>query len=184
MTVIQQIAQLVAPWADFYNGSSVAQSAVNFGHFGGMMAAGGLALATDRSTLRAAGPGGDKAGYLRELSAVHPLVVGALGVTALSGLLMFAADLEALALMQEHIPDVILLDIEMPRMDGYEVAAHVRNDARIADVPIIMITSRVGDKHRARAIELGVDDYMAKPFEPKACRFRPGRSAPRWRSRS
>lgn len=99
MTVIQQIAQLVAPWADFYNGSSVAQSAVNFGHFGGMMAAGGLALATDRSTLRAAGPGGDKAGYLRELSAVHPLVVGALGVTALSGLLMFAADLEALALM-------------------------------------------------------------------------------------
>ena len=55
MTVIQQIAQLVAPWADFYNGSSVAQSAVNFGHFGGMMAAGGLALATDRSTLRAAG---------------------------------------------------------------------------------------------------------------------------------
>ncbi len=99
MTAIQQLAQLVAPWADFYNGSSVAQSAVNFGHFGGMMAAGGLALATDRSTLRAAGPEGDKAGYLRELSAVHPLVVGALAVTALSGLLMFAADLEALAVM-------------------------------------------------------------------------------------
>jgi chemosensory pili system protein ChpA (sensor histidine kinase/response regulator) len=72
---------------------------------------------------------------------------------------------EAMALLQEHVPDVILLDIEMPRMDGYEVAAHVRNDARIADVPIIMITSRVGDKHRARAIELGVDDYLGKPYQ-------------------
>ena len=72
---------------------------------------------------------------------------------------------EAMAVLQEHVPDVILLDIEMPRMDGYEVAAHVRNDARIADVPIIMITSRVGDKHRARAIELGVDDYLGKPYQ-------------------
>jgi chemosensory pili system protein ChpA (sensor histidine kinase/response regulator) len=72
---------------------------------------------------------------------------------------------EAMALLQEHVPDVILLDIEMPRMDGYEVASHVRNDARIADVPIIMITSRVGDKHRARAIELGVDDYLGKPYQ-------------------
>jgi chemosensory pili system protein ChpA (sensor histidine kinase/response regulator) len=72
---------------------------------------------------------------------------------------------EALSLLQEHVPDVILLDIEMPRMDGYEVAAHVRNDARLADVPIIMITSRAGDKHRARAIELGVDDYLGKPYQ-------------------
>jgi chemosensory pili system protein ChpA (sensor histidine kinase/response regulator) len=72
---------------------------------------------------------------------------------------------EAMALLQEHVPDVILLDIEMPRMDGYEVAAHVRNDPRTADVPIIMITSRVGDKHRARAIELGVDDYLGKPYQ-------------------
>ena len=72
---------------------------------------------------------------------------------------------EALSMLQEHVPDVILLDIEMPRMDGYEVAAHVRNDARLADVPIIMITSRVGDKHRARAIELGVDDYLGKPYQ-------------------
>jgi chemosensory pili system protein ChpA (sensor histidine kinase/response regulator) len=73
--------------------------------------------------------------------------------------------IDAMALLQEHVPDVILLDIEMPRMDGYEVAAHVRSDARIADVPIIMITSRVGDKHRARAIELGVDDYLGKPYQ-------------------
>jgi len=72
---------------------------------------------------------------------------------------------EAMALLAEHTPDVILLDIEMPRMDGYEVAAHVRNDPRLADVPIIMITSRVGEKHRARAIELGVDDYLGKPYQ-------------------
>jgi chemosensory pili system protein ChpA (sensor histidine kinase/response regulator) len=72
---------------------------------------------------------------------------------------------DAMALLQEHVPDVVLLDIEMPRMDGYEVASHVRNDPRLADVPIIMITSRVGDKHRARAIELGVDDYLGKPYQ-------------------
>jgi chemosensory pili system protein ChpA (sensor histidine kinase/response regulator) len=72
---------------------------------------------------------------------------------------------EALALLQEQTPDVILLDIEMPRMDGYEVASHVRSDPRLADVPIIMITSRVGEKHRARAIELGVDDYLGKPYQ-------------------
>ena len=73
--------------------------------------------------------------------------------------------LDAIAVMRDHKPDVILLDIEMPRMDGYEFASHVRNDPRIADVPIIMITSRVGDKHRARAIELGVNDYLGKPYQ-------------------
>ncbi len=73
--------------------------------------------------------------------------------------------LDAVAVLAENLPDVILLDIEMPRMDGYEFAAHVRNDARTAEIPIIMITSRVGDKHRARAIELGVDDYLGKPYQ-------------------
>ncbi|MBS0367514.1 MAG: Hpt domain-containing protein [Proteobacteria bacterium] len=73
--------------------------------------------------------------------------------------------MDAVALLAEHVPDVILLDIEMPRMDGYEVAAHVRNDPRLKDVPIIMVTSRVGEKHRARAIELGVDDYLGKPYQ-------------------
>ncbi len=73
--------------------------------------------------------------------------------------------LDAIAVLAEHLPDVILLDIEMPRMDGYEVAAQVRNDRRTAGIPIIMITSRVGDKHRARAIELGVDDYLGKPYQ-------------------
>ena len=72
---------------------------------------------------------------------------------------------DALSLMQEHVPDIILLDIEMPRMDGYEVAAQVRSDPRLKDVPIVMITSRVGEKHRARAIELGVNDYLGKPYQ-------------------
>ncbi len=72
---------------------------------------------------------------------------------------------DAWALLQEQLPDVILLDIEMPRMDGYELAAQVRGDARLADVPIVMITSRVGEKHRARAIELGVNDYLGKPYQ-------------------
>jgi chemosensory pili system protein ChpA (sensor histidine kinase/response regulator) len=73
--------------------------------------------------------------------------------------------LEAVSVLQEEIPDVILLDIEMPRMDGYEVASHVRNDPRLKDIPIVMITSRVGEKHRARAIELGVNEYLGKPYQ-------------------
>ena len=73
--------------------------------------------------------------------------------------------LDAIAVLAEHLPDIILLDIEMPRMDGYEVAAQVRNDPRTRDIPIIMITSRVGEKHRARAIELGVSDYLGKPYQ-------------------
>jgi chemotaxis protein histidine kinase CheA len=73
--------------------------------------------------------------------------------------------LEAVSVLQDEVPDVILLDIEMPRMDGYEVASHVRNDSRLRDIPIVMITSRVGEKHRARAIELGVNEYIGKPYQ-------------------
>jgi chemosensory pili system protein ChpA (sensor histidine kinase/response regulator) len=73
--------------------------------------------------------------------------------------------MDAVTVMEEHVPDVVLLDIEMPRMDGYEVAAHMRSDPRLKHVPIIMITSRVGEKHRARALELGVDEYLGKPYQ-------------------
>ena len=73
--------------------------------------------------------------------------------------------IDAISVLQDAKPDIILLDIEMPNMDGYEFATHVRNDARVSDVPIIMITSRVGDKHRARAIEIGVNDYLGKPYQ-------------------
>jgi uncharacterized membrane protein len=97
MSLVHQLAIAVAPWADFYNASAIAQSAVTFGHFGGMMTAGGFALAADRTTLRAAaGPAAERPRYLAELAGAHPIVVAALAVTALSGLLMFAADLENL----------------------------------------------------------------------------------------
>ncbi len=65
----------------------------------------------------------------------------------------------------ERLPDVILLDIEMPRMDGFEVASRVRHTGRLQDIPIIMITSRTGDKHRERAFSLGVNKYLGKPFQ-------------------
>ena len=67
--------------------------------------------------------------------------------------------------LQHSVPDLILLDIEMPRMDGYELATHVRADQRLKDVPIIMITSRTGEKHRQRAMEIGVNDYLGKPYQ-------------------
>jgi len=73
--------------------------------------------------------------------------------------------IDAISVLQDAKPDIILLDIEMPNMDGYEFATYVRNDERVSDVPIIMITSRVGDKHRARAIEIGVNDYLGKPYQ-------------------
>ncbi|MEJ2508915.1 MAG: Hpt domain-containing protein [Gammaproteobacteria bacterium] len=72
---------------------------------------------------------------------------------------------DALALLQEQVPDLMLLDIEMPRMDGFELATTVRNDERLRDVPIIMITSRTGAKHRERAMNIGVNSYMGKPFQ-------------------
>lgn len=72
---------------------------------------------------------------------------------------------DALALLQENIPDVMLLDIEMPRMDGFELASHMRNDERFVNIPIIMITSRTGEKHRNRAMEIGVNRYLGKPYQ-------------------
>ena len=72
---------------------------------------------------------------------------------------------DAVAVLQEQIPDIFLLDIEMPRMDGYELATHIRNDEVLKNIPIIMITSRTGDKHRKRAMDIGVDRYLGKPFQ-------------------
>ena len=75
---------------------------------------------------------------------------------------------DAIATLQDHIPDLMLLDIEMPRMDGFEVASIVRHDSRLKDIPIIMITSRTGDKHRNRAFSIGVNEYLGKPFQEEA----------------
>ena len=72
---------------------------------------------------------------------------------------------DGLQQLQDIEPDIILLDIEMPRMDGFEFARNVRADAKAKHIPIIMITSRTADKHRNRAMELGVNEYMGKPYQ-------------------
>ena len=79
--------------------------------------------------------------------------------------------LDALERMADVVPDLMLLDIEMPRMDGYELATAMKADPRLRDVPIMMITSRTGDKHRQRAFEIGVNRYLGKPYqEPELMR--------------
>ena len=72
---------------------------------------------------------------------------------------------DAIEKMVDLVPDLMLLDIEMPRMDGFELATHMRNDPRLRDVPIVMITSRTGEKHRQRAFEIGVNRYLGKPYQ-------------------
>jgi chemosensory pili system protein ChpA (sensor histidine kinase/response regulator) len=72
---------------------------------------------------------------------------------------------EALEFIGRERPAAVLLDIEMPRMDGYELATYMRNDPRMKQVPIIMITSRTGEKHRQRALEIGVERYLGKPYQ-------------------
>lgn len=75
--------------------------------------------------------------------------------------------LDAVQQLQEldQIPDLMLLDIEMPRMDGFEVATRVRHSDTLKHMPIIMITSRTGEKHRERALSLGVSKYLGKPYQ-------------------
>lgn len=73
--------------------------------------------------------------------------------------------IEAVALLQERRPDIMLLDIEMPRMDGFEVARQVRHDDRLESLPIVMISSRTGEKHKEHADQLGVNRFLGKPFQ-------------------
>jgi chemosensory pili system protein ChpA (sensor histidine kinase/response regulator) len=70
----------------------------------------------------------------------------------------------ALEVLQEERPTVVVSDIEMPRMDGFELARYIRADVEMHDLPIIMITSRMADKHREHALELGVNHYLGKPY--------------------
>jgi len=72
---------------------------------------------------------------------------------------------DALQQLQDTKPDCILLDVEMPRMDGFEFARNVRADEATRAIPIIMITSRTADKHRNHALEIGVNEYMGKPYQ-------------------
>ena len=72
---------------------------------------------------------------------------------------------EAMTKLADNTYDIMLLDIEMPKMDGYEVLTSVRNDNRLKSLPVIMITSRTGEKHKSRAYNLGVNNYLGKPFQ-------------------
>jgi chemosensory pili system protein ChpA (sensor histidine kinase/response regulator) len=72
--------------------------------------------------------------------------------------------LEALEKLAQERPKVVLSDIEMPRMDGFDLVRNIRGDARLADLPVIMITSRIAEKHREHAAELGVNHYLGKPY--------------------
>ena len=72
---------------------------------------------------------------------------------------------EASELIEQESLDLILLDVIMPRMDGFEVLRSVRRDENLKDLPVIMITSRTGEKHKQQAMELGVNQYLGKPFQ-------------------
>ncbi len=133
---------------------------------GGLLRSGGMALGVDRAAPVAE----------REVSRTMTVMVvdDSITVRKVTTRLLERNDMQvitakdgvdAVAKLQEHIPDMMLLDIEMPRMDGFELATHIRNEARLRGIPIIMITSRTGDKHRKRAMEIGVDRYLGKPFQ-------------------
>lgn len=73
--------------------------------------------------------------------------------------------IDALEKLADKLPAVMLVDIEMPRMDGFELTLQVRADARTRDIPIVMITSRIAEKHQAYAREIGVNEYLGKPYD-------------------
>jgi chemosensory pili system protein ChpA (sensor histidine kinase/response regulator) len=72
---------------------------------------------------------------------------------------------DALEHLQESLPDLMLVDIEMPRMDGFDLTRNIRGNDSTRAVPVIMITSRTADKHRNYALDLGVNAYFGKPFQ-------------------
>lgn len=72
--------------------------------------------------------------------------------------------IDALEQLREMVPDVMLIDIEMPRMDGFDLSQNIRADARLAAIPLIAITSRTADKHRQHALKVGINHYLGKPY--------------------
>jgi len=75
--------------------------------------------------------------------------------------------LEALDKVALERPDLIILDLMLPRMDGYEVLKRLKGDPRTADIPVIVLTARGEKEDRARSLELGAASFMAKPFSPR-----------------
>ena len=90
--------------------------------------------------------------------AVVEEMVGAKAILAGDGL-------EALAVATREKPDLVLLDLMLPRLDGYEVARRLKNEPRTSEIPIVAITALARPKDRTRAIEAGCDDYVDKPFD-------------------
>jgi len=74
---------------------------------------------------------------------------------------------EALEKIRAHAPDLVLLDIMMPRIDGYEVARTVRADPATAALPIIMLSAKAQEEDIRKGVEIGVDEYITKPFSPE-----------------
>jgi len=73
--------------------------------------------------------------------------------------------INAMELLEEIRPDIMLVDIEMPRMDGFELTRRVRGSDTLKDIPIVIITSRAGQRHRDKAISLGATEYLSKPYQ-------------------
>jgi two-component system, OmpR family, phosphate regulon response regulator PhoB len=71
-----------------------------------------------------------------------------------------------------HVPDLVILDIMMPGKDGYAVFKELRDDARTRSIPVLMLTAKGDVAHRIAGLELGVDEYMGKPFSPKELMLR------------
>jgi chemosensory pili system protein ChpA (sensor histidine kinase/response regulator) len=85
---------------------------------------------------------------------------------------------DAMEQLVDLSPAVMLLDVEMPRMDGFELTKRLRQDSKTKDLPIIMITSRTADKHRNYAIEIGVNEYLGKPYQEEELLAHINRFAP------
>jgi uncharacterized membrane protein len=127
------LVRLLEPWTQLYNDSKLVETLVMFGHVGGLVVAGGLAIATDRGTLRAA-PWSDVARkhHLDELSVLHRTVITALAVTLASGLLLFAADIEtfwASWIFWVKMALVVMLLANGARMKGVETRLRVDSSA-------------------------------------------------------
>lgn len=90
--------------------------------------------------------------------AVVEEMVGARAILAGDGL-------EAVAMASREKPDLVLLDLMLPRLDGYEVARRLKSDPQTREIPIVAITALARPKDRARALEAGCDDYVDKPFD-------------------
>jgi DNA-binding response OmpR family regulator len=78
----------------------------------------------------------------------------------------------ALAAAQEHLPDLAVLDVMMPGLNGYEVTQRLRADGATRDIPVILLTARVQEADVNRGFEAGADDYLRKPFSPQELRAR------------